>query len=298
MPALGETKQWRGASIPPAGWKAIAPGLIRYMRDDTPKPGVAGNKGEPGERGEPGPKGDKGDKGDRGDPGQKGDRGEPGQKGDRGDPGQKGDKGEPGQRGGLGLKGDKGDAGASAYDIAIANGFKGSEKQWLASLKGEKGARGITGMSMGGGGGGLSAAAVQIMIDEALNSMGPIEITNDSGDQLRADSGEVEYMPGPTPFSLDLVDGAGDHIVYTAPADKAFRIRRSKAMPIPRGTEESPKITIKILDSANALVKTPFIDGFISVRQLITGPVGGKISVTLDIAARVTGGFNIEEFTP
>ena len=37
------------------------------------------------------------------------------------------------------------DAGASAYDIAVANGFKGSEQEWLASLKGDKGDTGPTG---------------------------------------------------------------------------------------------------------------------------------------------------------
>jgi len=39
----------------------------------------------------------------------------------------------------------KGDTGASAYDIAIANGFEGTEKEWLASLKGDKGDTGADG---------------------------------------------------------------------------------------------------------------------------------------------------------
>lgn len=42
------------------------------------------------------------------------------------------------------LQGDKGD---SAYDIAIANGFKGTEAEWLLSLKGEKGEKGEKGDS-------------------------------------------------------------------------------------------------------------------------------------------------------
>lgn len=45
--------------------------------------------------------------------------------------GPKGDKGDPGD------PGDAGDPGASAYDVAVANGFVGSEAQWLASLVGE-----------------------------------------------------------------------------------------------------------------------------------------------------------------
>lgn len=51
------------------------------------------------------------------------------------------------------LKGDKGDTGVngingkSAYQIAVDNGFSGTESEWLASLKGEKGDKGDTGES-------------------------------------------------------------------------------------------------------------------------------------------------------
>ncbi|GGB41734.1 hypothetical protein F3157_08115 [Virgibacillus dakarensis] len=37
------------------------------------------------------------------------------------------------------IKGDKGDNGDSAYQVAVKNGFKGTEQEWLASLKGPKG---------------------------------------------------------------------------------------------------------------------------------------------------------------
>ena len=37
------------------------------------------------------------------------------------------------------LKGDKGDPGSSAYDVAVAGGFVGTEAQWLASLEGADG---------------------------------------------------------------------------------------------------------------------------------------------------------------
>lgn len=42
----------------------------------------------------------------------------------------KGDKGD---------KGDNGADGASAYDVAVANGFQGTEQEWLDSLKGADG---------------------------------------------------------------------------------------------------------------------------------------------------------------
>ena len=45
----------------------------------------------------------------------------------------------------AGSKGDKGDPGDSAYEVAKANGYSGTETEWLASLKGEKGDTGETG---------------------------------------------------------------------------------------------------------------------------------------------------------
>ena len=42
----------------------------------------------------------------------------------------------------MDIIGEKGDPGASAYEIAIENGFIGTETEWLASLKGEKGDQG------------------------------------------------------------------------------------------------------------------------------------------------------------
>lgn len=44
-----------------------------------------------------------------------------------------------------GPQGEKGDPGDSAYQIALTNGFKGSEEEWLASLKGPKGDTGAAG---------------------------------------------------------------------------------------------------------------------------------------------------------
>ena len=41
--------------------------------------------------------------------------------------------------------GGTGEDGASAYEIAVANGFEGTEEEWLESLKGDKGDKGDTG---------------------------------------------------------------------------------------------------------------------------------------------------------
>lgn len=46
-----------------------------------------------------------------------------------------------------GPEGPKGDPGDSAYQVAVDNGFKGTEAEWLASLKGPKGDKGETGQA-------------------------------------------------------------------------------------------------------------------------------------------------------
>lgn len=71
--------------------------------------------------------------------------------GPKGDAGAKGDPGEPGADGAPGADGEDGAPGAdgadgeSAYDIAVDNGFSGTETEWLASLVGPAGADGAPG---------------------------------------------------------------------------------------------------------------------------------------------------------
>lgn len=48
-------------------------------------------------------------------------------------------KGEQGKSGGQGDKGDTGADGKSAYEVAVDNGFVGTEEEWLESLKGKDG---------------------------------------------------------------------------------------------------------------------------------------------------------------
>lgn len=96
---------------------------------------LASFKGDTGADGLPGAKGDTGDKGADGLPGAKGERGADGAVG------AKGEKGDTGERGQDGLNG------KSAYEIAVANGYVGSEDEWLLSLKGDSGPSGRDGKS-------------------------------------------------------------------------------------------------------------------------------------------------------
>ncbi|MDE6730401.1 MAG: collagen-like protein, partial [Oscillospiraceae bacterium] len=59
--------------------------------------------------------------------------------------GEKGDKGDPGETGRDGIDGKDGADGLSAYEIAVRNGFTGSESNWLTSLQGDPGQPGEKG---------------------------------------------------------------------------------------------------------------------------------------------------------
>lgn len=98
-----------------------------YTDSGLPARGEKGEKGEPGEQGVPGEKGETGEKG------------EPGAKGNLGE------KGDPGAPGKDGADGRDGADGKSAYLLAVEHGYSGSESEWLASLKGEKGDAGQPG---------------------------------------------------------------------------------------------------------------------------------------------------------
>lgn len=101
--------------------------------------GLRGEKGERGEKGDPGEKGERGERGEQGLQGIQGEQGLQGIQGERGADGAKGDQGE------RGLTGERGADGSDAYQVAVRNGFVGSEQAWLESLKGERGERGADG---------------------------------------------------------------------------------------------------------------------------------------------------------
>jgi hypothetical protein len=102
-------------------------------------------KGPQGEQGPMGPAGVKGDDGAPGPQGPEGAQGPQGNTGPAGPTGPKGDTGDAGPAGPEGSAGPQGPAGfdgadgQSAYQIAVDNGFTGTEAEWLTSLEGEDG---------------------------------------------------------------------------------------------------------------------------------------------------------------
>ena len=61
------------------------------------------------------------------------------------------------------VDGDKGDIGLSAYQLAVANGFSGTEQEWLLSLKGNTGSQGIQGQTGADG-----KSAYQVALDNGF----------------------------------------------------------------------------------------------------------------------------------
>ena len=93
-------------------------------------------RGLPGIQGIQGPQGIQGVKGDQGDIGPVGPTGPRGLQGDIGPQGPQGIQGPEGLTGASGI---------DAYEVALADGFSGTQTEWLASLKGPQGPKGDTG---------------------------------------------------------------------------------------------------------------------------------------------------------
>ena len=77
--------------------------------------------------------------------GLKGETGAAGSTGPQGPQGIQGTQGPQGPQGQQGVAGENGADGESAYQIAVDNGFEGTEQEWLASLVGPQGPKGEDG---------------------------------------------------------------------------------------------------------------------------------------------------------
>lgn len=113
--------------------------------------GVDGLRGLTGGTGKMGPRGPEGIQGKQGRDGPQGRQGEPGLRGERGVQGIPGMQGDTGARGlpgfpGVDGVGIVGPDGRTAFELARAAGFKGTESAWLKSLRGEKGDKGERGL--------------------------------------------------------------------------------------------------------------------------------------------------------
>lgn len=105
--------------------------------------GIQGLKGDTGDAGATGPQGPQGIQGVAGPAGVKGDTGAQGIQGLTGATGAQGIQGIQGPTGATGAQGV---SGQSAYQIAVAGGYSGTQSQWITSLTGPQGPQGIQGV--------------------------------------------------------------------------------------------------------------------------------------------------------
>lgn len=108
--------------------------------------GLQGIQGDIGPQGLQGVQGIQGPEGPTGPTGPQGETGLQGPQGIQGDTGPQGPQGDIGPQGPQGNTGPDGPDGLSAYEVAVANGFIGTEAEWLASLVGPEGPQGPQGI--------------------------------------------------------------------------------------------------------------------------------------------------------
>ncbi len=129
--------------------------------------------------------------------------------GKQGPAGPKGDQGDPGIQGESGADGENG---KSAYELAVENGYKGTETEWLASLagvkgeKGDKGDIGDNGIAGEDGKNGVDGVSIiNAYVDETLH----LWIVLSDGTMIDAGYVGVTVTPAPTTYTVKFVDYSG-----------------------------------------------------------------------------------------
>jgi hypothetical protein len=110
----------------------------------------------------------------------------------------------------VALNDEAGTAGASAYDVAVANGFVGTEAEWLASLQGADGADGSQGPVGPAGADGQDGAQGPAGADGADGTQGPAGADGaDAVIATFATNAEAEAFsianPGAAVFSTEVI---------------------------------------------------------------------------------------------
>lgn len=190
----GTEEEWleslHGGPMGPQGYSAYEVAVNEgYVGTETQW--LASLKGETGATGATGPQGPQGVQGATGPQGPTGATGAQGQQGETGPQGPQGE---------TGATGAQGPEGKSAYQVAVDNGYSGTEAQWLASLKGETGATGPQGPK---GDKGETGATGPQGETGATGPQGPKGDTGDKGD--KGDTGD----PGITGATVSVDSSSG-----------------------------------------------------------------------------------------
>lgn len=271
----GDIAYWDGEV-----WRRLHPGEDGYVLATRGEGEVpewvepqAGAQGPQGPQGVPGQDGADGQDGQDGAPGQDGQDGADGLsayeiainngfegtelewldslRGADGQDGQDGTNGTNGADGQDGADGADGADGLSAYEVALANGFVGTQAQWLSSLKGEKGDKGETGPTGATGPTGPNGP---------LNDLSDVTITGvTGGDVLQYNATTSQWVNSPAYWTIDLMDESSVEF-YTVQATKINSITNIVGSP-----------TITIADDGSPYTLTNTIAS------------GSKVTVTSDI---------------
>lgn len=147
----------------------------------------------------------------------------PGRDGRDGTPGKDGEKGEIGPQGPQGIQGEQGPQGPqglSAYQVAVNNGFSGSENEWIKSLKGADGkVPDISPISIelkkkGYWNDGTLIDVLSILIKNAISPKTPTALTYTEpkkGDTVLKVSGESHYKVDANGENLtEIINGSAD----------------------------------------------------------------------------------------
>ena len=198
--------------------------------------------------------------------------------------GEKGDKGDPGTPGSDGLDGADGVDGKSAYDIAVAHGFVGTEAEWLESLKGEPGKDGAPGEPGMDGAPGADGHTPNLTI-------GTVETLPSGSDATASITGDKENpvlnlgIPkganGEVHQPINLLEGInwcaiGDSFTWGDPANDKFTDRNGKERHLTATTWLANEIEANLIQVGlgGAHFMPKIVDGEIdtSVTNYITNP--------------------------
>ena len=147
----------------------------------------------------------------------------PGRDGRDGTPGKDGEKGEIGPQGPQGIQGEQGPQGPqglSAYQVAVNNGFSGSESEWIKSLKGADGkVPDISPISIelkkkGYWNDGTLTDVLSVLINNSIASKTPTALAYTEpkkGDTVLKVSGESHYKVDANGENLtEIINGSAD----------------------------------------------------------------------------------------
>lgn len=126
-------------------------------------------------------------------------------------------------------KGEKGEQGDSAYEIAVTNGFSGTEAEWIASLKGEEG---------------VLSPAQEAILNQTADDVATLMGTGD-GSVKKTVSEEVAKIVADAPGDFDTLKEIADYIA----SDKTSAAQMNNA--ISANTSAIQKAQTDITDNAN-----------------------------------------------